>query len=63
MLQVIGHPGIGNSNALKPRILNLPAQGLRNNNLNPLRQLGSACRISHDFLLEIEKLDREGPPE
>ena len=47
MLQIIGHPGIGDSDALQPGILNPPAQGLRNDNLNPLRQLGSPCGISH----------------
>ncbi|VXC65431.1 hypothetical protein ARTHRO9AX_90084 [Arthrobacter sp. 9AX] len=58
MLQVIGHPGISNSDALQPGILNLPAQGLSHNNLNPLRQLGSTCRISHEQLLKEEKLER-----
>ena len=51
VLQIVGHPGIGDSNALKPRILGLPAQSFSNNNLNPLRQLGSTCRISHEQLL------------
>jgi hypothetical protein len=55
MLQIIGHAGIGNGNALKPGILDLPAQGLSNNNLNPLRQFGSTCRISHEQLLKEEK--------
>ncbi|GAB5080727.1 hypothetical protein ARTHROSP310_38790 [Arthrobacter sp. AD-310] len=52
MLKIISHPGIGNGNPLNPGILNLPPQSLSNNNLNPLRQLGSTCRISHNNLLE-----------
>jgi hypothetical protein len=57
MLQVIGHPGISDGNPLKPGILDLTAQSLSNNNLNPLRQLGSTCRISHEQLLKFGTYD------
>jgi hypothetical protein len=57
VLKVVGDAGVRDRDGLDARILDPASKGLSDDDLNPLCQLGSACGISHDFLLESRNGD------